>query len=459
MLEDPLKQLRQQAHVAIESTQALAWRVERVANKEAEKRSEEEKDEVPRKPALVPLPPALHRHGMTATPWELLHTLGRATVLAGLNPSRGLSQHWNYLRYLTTLQANHHGHMELSSNGKLQRYHRKTVQAQDLGAAFALRAAREILSRKHPDHPFEVVDAEVALEAGWALRGRESKGRYLTRTRPGYFLVGKKPDSPLRLVVVECRGTHGSKAGMQHEQLARAAERVHTFALGGAPAPSLLMSTALAGDGGIGIGLLDPPGDGVLQEPGTGLPDPTGPADQLNEFPQIPLTAEDGTAGTRPGFNVPAGDYEWFSRVLVRTAAAAVLTFVGDRESAGHYLTPRQRIRLGDDYSQHATNAECDVRVELAASNWSAPTTSSGSIAGESKSSRASPRTCTPSSLKTRTWGPTSRQFRGCPLGGMSVSTQSKGTGAGLCRWTKTAPCWLSAGSTRGGENSGPPDD
>lgn len=364
MLEDPLKQLRQQAHVAIESTQALAWRVERVANKEAEKRSEEEKDEVPRKPALVPLPPALHRHGMTATPWELLHTLGRATVLAGLNPSRGLSQHWNYLRYLTTLQANHHGHMELSSNGKLQRYHRKTVQAQDLGAAFALRAAREILSRKHPDHHFEVVDAEVALEAGWALRGRESKGRYLTRTRPGYFLVGKKPDSPLRLVVVECRGTHG-KAGMQHEQLARAAERVHTFALGGAPAPSLLMSTALAGDGGIGIGLLDPPGDGVLQEPGTGLPDPTGPADQLNEFPQIPLTAEDGTAGTRPGFNVPAGDYEWFSRVLVRTAAAAVLTFVGDRESAGHYLTPRQRIRLGDDYSQHATNAECDVRVEL----------------------------------------------------------------------------------------------
>jgi hypothetical protein len=364
MHEDPLKQLRQQAEVTIESTQDLASRVERFANKEAEKRSEEEKGEVPRKPTPTPLSPALHGHGMAATPWELLHTLGRATVLAGLNPSRGLSQHWNYLRYLTTLQANHHGRMELSSNGKLQRYHRKTVQAQDLGAAFALRAAREILSRQHPDHHFEVVDAEVALEAGWALRGKESKGRYLTRTRPGYFLVGKKPDSPLRLVVVECRGTHG-KAGMQLEQLARAAERVHTLALDGAPAPSLLMSTALAGDGGIGIGLLDPPGDGVLQEPGAGLPDLTGPVEQLNEFPQIPLTAEDGTAGTRPGFNIPAAGYEWFSRVLVRTGAAAVLTFVGDRESAGHYLTPRQRIRLGDDYSQHATNAECDVRVEL----------------------------------------------------------------------------------------------
>ena len=364
MLEDPLKQLRQRANVTIESTQDLVWRVERVAHKEAEKRSQEEKDEVPRKPALSPLPAAFHHHGMVATPWELLHTLGRATVLAGQNPSRGLSQHWNYLRYLTTLQANHHDRMELAPNGKLQRYHRKSVQAQDLGAAFALRAAREILSRKYPDHHFEVVDAEVALEAGWALRGKESKGRYLTRTRPGYFVVGKKPGNPLRLVVVECRGTHG-KSGMQHEQLARAAERVHAFALDGAPAPSLLMSTTLAGDGGIGIGLLDPPGDGILQEPGAGLPDLAGPVEQLNEFPQIPQVTEDGNAGTRPGFNVPATDYEWFSRVLVRTAAAAVLTFVGDRESSGHYLTPRQQIRLGDDYSQHATNAECDVRVDL----------------------------------------------------------------------------------------------
>ncbi|MDS0137271.1 MULTISPECIES: hypothetical protein [unclassified Amycolatopsis] len=364
MLEDPLEQLRQQAHVTIESTQDLAWRVERAAHKVAEKRAEEEKEAVPRKPALTPLSPALHHRGMVATPWELLHTLGRATVLAGQTPSRGLSQHWNYLRYLTTLQADHHGRMELSANGKLQRYHRKTVQAQDLGAAFALRAAREILSRQHPGHHFEVVDAEVALEAGWALRGKESKGRYLTQTRPGYFLIGKKPGSPLRLVVVECRGTHG-KAGMQHDQLARAAERVQAFALDGAPAPSLLMSTALAGDGGIGLGLLDPPGDGVLQEPGAGLPDPTGPAEQLNLFPQIPQVMEDDTAGTRPGFNVRAVDYEWFSRVLVRTAAAAVLTFVGDRESAAHYLTPRQQIRLGDDYSQHATNAECDVRVDL----------------------------------------------------------------------------------------------
>ncbi|GLY34805.1 hypothetical protein Amsp01_008290 [Amycolatopsis sp. NBRC 101858] len=364
MIEDPMKQLRQRAHVAIESTADLAGRVERLAGKEADKRAKEEKGEIPRKPSLIPLAPAAHRHGMATTPWELLHTLGRATVLAGQNPSRGISQHWNYLRYLTTLQSNHHGRMELSANGKHPRYHRKSVQAQDLGTAFALRAAREVLSRTAPGHHFEVVDAEVALEAGWALRGKESKGSHHTRTRPGYFIVGRKANGPLRLVIVECRGTHG-RANMQLEQLARAAERVHAVALDGGPAPSLLMSTTLAAEGGIAIGVLDPPGDGILQGAGAPVPDLTGPVEQLNAFPQIPQPTNDGKPGIRSGFNIPAADYEWFSRVLVRTAAAGVLAFVGDRESAGHYLTARQQSRLGDDYSQHATNAECDVHVSL----------------------------------------------------------------------------------------------
>jgi hypothetical protein len=61
--------------------------------------------------------------------------------------------------------------MELSPDGKDPRYHRKAVQPEDLGIAFALATALRVAYARHPDHHFEVVDADVALEAGWALRG------------------------------------------------------------------------------------------------------------------------------------------------------------------------------------------------------------------------------------------------------------------------------------------------
>ena len=175
-----------------------------------------------RKPRLVPVSKSEHGGGMRLTPWELLHTLGRATAFSGSGSSRALSQHWGCLKYITTLQANGHGVMELSDDGKDPRYHRKSVQAEDLGIAFALAAAARIVRSRHPDYAFEVVDADVALEAGWALRGPEVKGRGNTKLRPDYFLVGFKEGEPARVVTVECKGSHGP-ADAQHEQLAKAA--------------------------------------------------------------------------------------------------------------------------------------------------------------------------------------------------------------------------------------------
>jgi hypothetical protein len=84
--------------------------------------------------------------------------------------------------------ADHGGTWELSDDGKDPRYHRKSAQAEDLGLAFALAALR-IVQQRHPDYRFEVVDTDVALEAGWALRGSEVKARENTRLRPDYFLA------------------------------------------------------------------------------------------------------------------------------------------------------------------------------------------------------------------------------------------------------------------------------
>ena len=60
-------------------------------------------------------------------------------------------------------------------------------------------------------------------------------------------------------------------------QLAKASAQVHAVVIGSGddadpPPPSLLMATALAGDGGIEMRILDPDGDGVLAVPGERTP-------------------------------------------------------------------------------------------------------------------------------------------------------------------------------------------
>lgn len=367
-LRDALEKLTQKSHVAIHSTAELSGAVARYIAKQDEKRSEEEKPGVPRKPAIGPVPSAEHQSGFKITPWDLLQTFGRATTLSGQNPSRGLSQHWNCLRYLTTLEA-HGGRMALSPDGHDPRYHRKGVQAQELGAAFSLIAAQNILQRRHSGYRFEPVDVDLALDAGWALRGQGAEAKGTRRSRPGHFLVGRKAGEPLRIALVDGRGSHGQSSA-QHNQLMASAERVQVITLGDGrgsadPLPSLLMSTAFVAEGGIEIRLLDPVGGGVLAEPGKPTPDPYGPVQEENFFPDIRTVDAQGRTSGRPGFHITSDRFEWFSRVLVRASAAALLTFVGDRDNAYKYLTVRQQRRLGADHSPQAVNAECDVRVEL----------------------------------------------------------------------------------------------
>ncbi|WP_143261943.1 hypothetical protein [Allokutzneria sp. NRRL B-24872] len=368
-IADAIKRLIEPSVITFQSSSYLAGKVNKKAIKiDAERRSKQQRLH-DRKPQLTPVKKSEHQGGMSITPWELLHTLGRATVLSGQGSSRALAQHWSCLKYITTLQSNYQGRMELSPDGQDPRYHRKSVQAEDLGIAFALAAALRIVQVRHPDYRFEVVDADVALEAGWALKGVEVRSRENTLLRPDYFLVGLKDGEPARLVTVECKGSHG-KVDAQHVQLAKASAQVQAVVIGdadngAAPPPSLLMATALASNGGIEVRILDPDGDGVLVVPGERTLSLNGPIEQFNELAGIPTKTLDGRDDARPGFYIPSQRSEWFSRVLARTSAASLLAFVGDRTAARALLTPRQQGRVGSEYTLPGTDALFDTGVEL----------------------------------------------------------------------------------------------
>jgi hypothetical protein len=368
-IADALKRLLEPSAVTFQSSSYLAGKVRKKAAKiDIERRAKQQRIH-DRKPRLIPVPKNEHKGAMSITPWELLHTLGRATVLSGQGSSRALAQHWSCLKYITTLQSNSQGRMELSPDGNDPRYHRRSVQAEDLGIAFALAAALRIVQERHPDYRFEVVDADVALEAGWALKGSEVRSREDTLLRPDYFLVGLKVGEPARLVTVECKGSHG-RADAQHVQLAKASAQVNAIVIGepdrgAASPPSLLMATALLGNGGIEMRILDPDGDGVLTVPEKRASSLNGPVEQFNELAGIPTKTLDGRDDSRPGFHIPPQRSEWFSRVLARTSAAGLLAFIGDRATARELLTPRQQQRVGSQYTVPGTDALFDTGIML----------------------------------------------------------------------------------------------
>lgn len=130
-IPDALKQLVTRSTVTFQSSKYLVGEVRKKAAKIDAERRQKGLMRYERKPRLLPVGKNEHRGSMEITPWELLHTLGRATVLAGQGSSRALSQHWSCLKYITTLQSNYQGRMELSVEGNDPKYHRKTVQAED----------------------------------------------------------------------------------------------------------------------------------------------------------------------------------------------------------------------------------------------------------------------------------------------------------------------------------------
>ncbi|MFE0331706.1 hypothetical protein ACFW08_33835 [Streptomyces sp. NPDC058960] len=257
--------------------------------------------------------------------------------------------------------------MTVSVDGQNARYHHKTVQSEELGIGFALSAAEAVLRRRLPNYSLSIIDADIALQAGWALAGKEVKQRDGVKLRPDYFIEARAAGKPPKVIVVECKGTH-QKTPHVFTQLAKASSQVQSVQIGRwGTTPSLMIATELMAQSGITIHILDPEGDGTLHAGDNESPVTANyPAEELNIFPRIRIPNQDDMPETgMPGFEISPERFTWFRRVLARTAAASLMAFAGDRESAAELLTTRQGQRHFRGYVHPGTGIVQDATHEI----------------------------------------------------------------------------------------------
>lgn len=193
----------------------------------------------------------LHGRMVRVTPLEVLHEVGRATVFQERAAIRDYQRLWAQLRYCDVFGysnavfgvGNHL--LRLTDDALAKRFHHKTTQSEYLGIGFAIVLARHVLERQHPDYSWLPVDAEMVLDAGFDVPGQRMRPRSRrgTNMRPDYFLLGYKRDgirSRTRLVVLECKGTHGDDYAV--EQLGKAAYQLNSVLVGGSTPPGLMIA-------------------------------------------------------------------------------------------------------------------------------------------------------------------------------------------------------------------------
>ncbi|MER7466606.1 AAA family ATPase [Streptomyces sp. NPDC097981] len=252
-----LSDLAQPWNVAVHSTSDLAGSVAKAATADDKAKREKNQAALRRKPELRPLPLKLLGLSLQLTPWEVLHSLGRANVLARQGVGRGLAEHWASLKYCQALTCNDGHYMALSTEGRNPRRHYAATQSGELGIGFALALARRVLAAQYPDHSVSVIDAEMAMRAGWELTGREA-GRSSAPRRPGFFLEVWKPGepsrSPARALDLLHRATPAPAAAPVRTETAPAPQPVTHPAAAARPgtpvAPTVLAADRLLGRNG-----------------------------------------------------------------------------------------------------------------------------------------------------------------------------------------------------------------
>lgn len=315
-------------------------------------------------------------YGVSVRPVEVLRELGVATTFFTNNPFTEAARLWAHARYCGTLETNRQGLLILSQDADDVVFHHKTAQSEQLGIGFALLIAKKVLRDWYPKFDFQVVDADIALSAGFI----ETIGRIQqddrTKMRPDYFLVGHrtgKAGSAI-VVVLECKGTHKTRH-FAIEQLAKASVQVETVPIGN-QTPRAIMVATLLKRSGITAFVLDPPGaeelwsgddeqlDDLLTQPPENLQlkprlpsaeelqarqDLLTATDDIGPHPEPKLTQEDLEVaeplptGLPEIFPIPESRRSWFLQVLARSAVTSTLLYAGDTASARSYATQRQR--------------------------------------------------------------------------------------------------------------------
>lgn len=379
--EQALRHLAEPGIVKIDASQSL---VDKVA-------TEARKYEFHKIPQIIPvnLPTPFY-----TTPVEVLRQVGVATTFFESSPFATVARHWAQLRYCATLANNRKGNISLSPLGNEVVHHHKVAQSEYLGIGFALVVAQEALRLQHPGWEFSPVDADNALDRGIPDVGHVTQASGV-KSRPDYFLVGRRTNGRggLKVVVLECKGTHNSRKAALLKQLSKACTQVRSVEIEGRTLPSLMVASHFD-PAGVTAHIIDPPGeielwsdpednlDELLSENLGRVPEPfitrAPTAEHTTEEPHREELEEQlnaDAAGERDDtedeseitqiVSIPEASRRWFSRVLVRTFAASVLAFAGDSETAAKYHVPR---RYEDGDGQYGIPLESDIEINASTS-------------------------------------------------------------------------------------------
>lgn len=328
------------------SNWALVGSVDAAAAKDDDKRRKEGDEPLRRKPHLEPIPEA-QWNSFCLTPWDVLHTIGEGLALSREGAARGLAEHWGSLKYTQALTSATGTYMRLSAEGKETAEYYKAVQSKELGIGFALALAKQMLTRRYPQHFVSIVHADTVLWAGW------SKPKSI-RYRPQFFAEIWRPGESSRVFPIRCKGNHGNAAASA-DQLASASAHVERVHIGRwNQTPCLIFSTEISLKDPLTIHVLRSTGtDGWLHTPAgltAGILDRQ--VTEENIFPAIQVPDNGNqihSSETVPGFHVQESHFEWFHHVLARAAAASVTAFTGDGNATAQYLTKRQgKSRFND---------------------------------------------------------------------------------------------------------------
>ncbi|WP_336050424.1 hypothetical protein [Streptomyces sp. CA2R101] len=356
-----LRDLAEPANVAVHSNRELAGDVSVAAAEDDKQREEKELDRLRRKPGLRPVAAKDLDRLTQLTPWDVLHSFGRAITLARRGAGRGLAEHWGCLKYNQALAGSSDSFMSLSAEGRETADYYKALQSGELGTGFALALATRLLSRRYPSHFVSIVPADTALRAGWALTSRDSGPKSGYRYRPQFFAEVWRPGAPSRVFPIACKGNH-SGLSASHTQLASASAHVEAVHIGAwDETQCLLFSTELPLDGPLTVHALETGGEGGwLDAPGRFLDHAL---EDGNVYPGIQPPAQgDQPTETEPGYHVSPDLYAWFQHALARAATAGLTAFAGDTRATAQYLTKRQGQRHFTGFTHAATDSVQDAR-------------------------------------------------------------------------------------------------
>jgi hypothetical protein len=234
--------------VSLESTPALALRLNRITQYRNRVATEGGGTTVPTKEAT-----AIDIRGArdwSIRPIDLLHKIGNLTTPADANLA-ALSASWATRRYFWSIaEPNGIGtNFHLSADARGLDFHQKTLLSDEFGIGFA----GLLLEDRFEAGQF--VDISKALQDPQTYQEIQQMGR----TQPDFLIWGDAPDSPY--YVVECKGSQSSKT-YSIGQLHRGLEQVPSivFGAGARQVTSLVVATYL-GEKSTKVQVIDPPPD------------------------------------------------------------------------------------------------------------------------------------------------------------------------------------------------------